>query len=187
MCDECLYDDDFNSPENLASTIYSIRSQFKAAGLDIPISISDMAYGWQQAGQTSSSSPVAEAVDFFMANVFPYFSNTASWGGDQGAFDSFKSDISFFEGIANGRPILVTQTGWPSNEDEFSPNSGSVVASVGSEQAYWNLLDGHCGDFFKVKNIGWMWRDYNDEIEGWGVTDANGNFKFNVDGVQTSC
>jgi exo-beta-1,3-glucanase (GH17 family) len=187
MGDEPLYDNDFNSPESLANEINTVKSQFKAAGLEIPISISDMAYGWQSSGQTSPESPVAKAVDFFMANNFPYFSNSASWGGSSEAFDSFKSDITFFEGIANGKPILVTQTGWPSNEEEFAPNSGAVQATVASEQAYWKLLDSHCSDFFKEKNIGWMWRDWDNSIEGWGVKDSSGNFKFNVDDVQTHC
>jgi len=187
MGDEPLYDNDFGSPQALANEINSIKGTFKSAGLDIPISISDMAFGWQQAGQTKSSSVVAQAVDFFMVNTFPYFSQSASWGGDSNAWSAFTSDISFFEGLADGRPILVTQTGWPSNEEEFSPNSNSVDASTSSEQAYWELLDGHCEDFFKSKNIAWMWRDWNDSIEGWGVLDASGNFKFNVDGVKTSC
>jgi exo-beta-1,3-glucanase (GH17 family) len=185
--DEPLYDNDFNSPENLANEINTVKGIFKAAGIEIPISISDMAYGWQSSGQTSPESPVAKAVDFFMVNNFPYFSNDATWGGSPDAFKSFTSDISFFEGIANGKPILVTQTGWPSNTKQFSPNSGAVQATVASEQAYWNLLDSHCSDFFKAKKIGWMWRDWDDTIEGWGVKGPNGDFKFNVDGVQTKC
>lgn len=185
--DEPLYDNDFGSPGNLASQIYNIKGQFKSAGLDIPISISDMGFGWQSAGQKSSGSSVAKAVDFFMINTFPYFGQSASWGGNDGAFEAFKNDISFFEGIAAGKPLLVTQTGWPSSTAEFAPNSNSIVATTGSEQAYWQLLDGHCSDYFKSKNLGWMWRDWNDDIQGWGVKDGSGNFKFNVDGVKTSC
>jgi len=185
--DEPLYDNDFGSPGTLASHINSLKGQFKSANLDVPISISDMAFGWQSAGQVSSSSSVAKAVDFFMVNTFPYFGQSASWGGNDGAFESFKKDISFFEGIAGGRPILVTQTGWPSNTAEFAPNSKSIVATVGSSQAYWNLLDSHCSDFFKAKNIGWIWRDWDETISGWGVKDNSGNFKFSIDGVKTTC
>jgi len=185
--DEPLYDNDFGNVGTLASHINDLKGQFKAANLDVPISISDMAFGWQSAGQVSSSSAVAEAVDFFMVNTFPYFGQSASWGGNDGAFESFKKDISFFEGIASGRPILVTQTGWPTNTAEFAPNSNSIVASVGSSEAYWNLLNSHCSDFFKAKNIGWMWRNWDDTISGWGVKDSSGNFKFNIDGVKTTC
>jgi len=49
---------------------------------------------------------------------------------------------------------------------------------VPSEEAYWNLMDSHCEDYFKVNNIGWMWRDWDDNLEGWGVKDANGQDKW---------
>ena len=73
---------------------------------------------------------------------------------------------------------LFDQTGWPSNEEQYAPNSPAVVASVPSEEAYWNLLDSHCEDFFKAKNIGWMWRSWDDSVKGWGVLDANGQEKW---------
>lgn len=185
--DEPLYDNDFGSPSALAGKINDLKGQFKNAGLEIPISISDMAFGWQSAGQTSSSSSVAKAVDFFMVNTFAYFSQSASWGGNDNAWDSLTKDIQFFQGIANGRPLMITQTGWPSNQEEFAPNSNSIVASVGSSQAYWNLLDDHCSDFFKSKNIAWLWRSWDDTIQGWGVTTSGGNFKFNIDGAKRTC
>lgn len=65
-----------------------------------------MAYGWKQAGNIDS---VTSAVDFFMINSFPYFAGDATTGGSSSAWSSFKSDISYFESIANGKPLLVTQ------------------------------------------------------------------------------
>lgn len=153
--DEPLYDNDFGSPQGMADAINTLKGNFSNAGLDIPVSISDMAYGWQQAGDTSM---VADAVDFFMINNFPYFSGNAGEGGDSSSWSNFISDMNYFQGIANGKTLMVTQTGWPSDESEFTPNSANVVASVQSEQDYWNLLDGHCGDYFKTNNIAWMWR-----------------------------
>ncbi|KAL5498324.1 hypothetical protein ACEPAH_2466 [Sanghuangporus vaninii] len=168
MGDEPLYDWDFGSPENLATYIRKMKSDFANAGHpDIPVSISDMAYGWQSAGDISN---VADAVDFFMINNFPYFAWDAQGGGSETSWKDFTGDISYFESIANGKPLLVTQTGWPSNEDEFTPNSNSIVVNLGSEEGYWNLLDNHCEDFFKAKNIGWMWRSWDESIAGWGVT-----------------
>jgi len=49
---------------------------------------------------------------------------------------------------------------------------------VESEQGYWQLLDGHCQDYFKAKNIGWMWRSWSDVVNGWGVVDSNGAEKW---------
>lgn len=84
-----------------------MKNDFKNAGLeDIPVSISDMAYGWQQAGNTTA---VANAVDFFMINNFPYFAWDAESGGSDASWNDFTNDIAYFESIAEGRPLLVTQ------------------------------------------------------------------------------
>jgi len=174
--DEPLFDFDAPSPAALADIILDVKKNFTKAGLSIPLSISDMAYGWQSAGNIT---PVADAVDFFMINNFPYFAWDATSGGNQSTtWADFTSDMEYFANISQGKPLLVTQTGWPSNENEYLPNSPVVVASVESEQGYWQLLDGHCEDFFKAKNIGWMWRDWNDVVQGWGVLDANGTAKW---------
>jgi hypothetical protein len=64
-----------------------------------------MAFGWQQAG--GQVSQLAAAVDVFMVNNFPYFAGGA--GNGDNAWNNFKSDMSFFQGIAKGKPIIVTQ------------------------------------------------------------------------------
>ncbi|KAJ7746294.1 glycoside hydrolase [Mycena metata] len=192
--DEPLFDDDAGSPDDLAYYINNMRSNFTAAGLDIPISISELAFGWQVSGNITA---LSDSVDFFMINEFPYFAQNAQAGGSNSSWQNLLTDLEYFETLANGRPLLITQvsfrlgnhvvcpselnhfqTGWPSNEDEFAPNSPAVVASVASEEAYWNLLDRHCEDYFKPKNIGWMWRAYSDTIEGWGVIELNGTDKW---------
>ena len=78
------------------------------------------------------------------------------------------------------------KTGWPSNQNTWSPNSGDVVVSVQSENDYWKLLDEHCEDFFKPRNIGWMWRSWDDTIDGWGAMSSNGSAKWNVN-ARRSC
>ncbi|TDL26980.1 glycoside hydrolase [Rickenella mellea] len=181
--DEPLFDNDAGSPANLAKYILQMKSDFKNAGLsDIPISISDMAYGWQSAGDISA---VAAAVDFFMINNFPYFNFNAQSGGSASSWSDFTADIAYFESIANGRPLLVTQTGWPSNQNLWSPNSPNVVTSISSEEGFWNLLDDHCKDFFKAKKIAWLWRGWDDTLDGWGVLRTDGSKKWNFSAKQT--
>lgn len=159
-----------------------MKSTFKNAGLTIPVSISDMAYGWQTAGNIT---PVANAVDFFMINNFPYFAGNAQEGGSDSTWSNFLNDMSYFQSLANGRPLLVTQTGWPSNKNLYSPNSGNIVVNVQSEADYWSLLDGHCEDWFKVNNVGWMWRNWDDTMDGWGAVTTGGQAKFNVNARKT--
>lgn len=104
--DEPLYDNDAGSADALAKYITQMKQEFTSAGLDIPVSISDMAYGWKQAGDVSS---MVEAVDFFMINNFPYFGGNAKTADSDTAWSDFTGDIEYFQGIANGKPLLVTQ------------------------------------------------------------------------------
>lgn len=84
-----------------------MKADFKNAGLhDMPVSISDLAYGWQSSGNTTA---VADAVDFFMINNFPYFDFDAQGGGSNTSWQDFLTDMAYFDSIANGRPLLVTQ------------------------------------------------------------------------------
>ena len=175
--DEPLYDHDAPSATNLAGHIKQMKRTFSSAGLhDMPVSISELAYGWQITDK-SDAQPLIDVLDFFMINSFPYFAFDAQSGGSDVSWKDFVGDLEYYEGIAKGKPLLVTQvwilniprnggkiindvnaypqTGWPSNRNTWSPNSPDVVVSVESEKGFWDLLDGHCEDFFKSKRIGW--------------------------------
>jgi exo-beta-1,3-glucanase (GH17 family) len=87
-----------------------MKSAFASAGLaSIPVSISDLAFGWQSSGNIT---PVQNAVDFYMINNFPYFDFDATSGGSDIAWADFMNDMSYFEGISQGKPLLVTQVSW---------------------------------------------------------------------------
>ena len=82
-----MYDNDFGSASNLAKYINQMRTDFKNAGIpNIPLSISDMAYGWQISGDITA---MQEAVDFFMINNFPYFAFDATTGGNTTSWNDF--------------------------------------------------------------------------------------------------
>ena len=84
-----------------------MKSNFSAHGLsDIPVSISELAYGWQISGNITS---MVEAVDFFMINNFPYFSFDATTGGSDVAWNDFLNDMNYYASISEGKPLLVTQ------------------------------------------------------------------------------
>ena len=72
----------------------------------MPVSISDLAFGWQSSGNITS---VADAVDFFMINNFPYFAFDAQSGGSDTSWNDFLNDMSYYAGISQGKPLLVTQ------------------------------------------------------------------------------
>ena len=102
-----MYDNDAGSANNLAKYITQLKSDLSDAGLsDIPVSISDMPYGWQSAGDITA---MVAAVDFFMINNFPYFSFDATTGGSTVAWNDFLNDMNYYASISEGKPLLVTQ------------------------------------------------------------------------------
>ena len=63
----------------------------------------------------------------------------------------------------------------------IKPQSPNAVASVSSEQAYYQLLDNHCQDFKTMapNGVGWFAHIYSDSQEpGYGIYNAAGKLKF---------
>ena len=80
--------------------------------------------------------------------------------------------------------LIVSQNGWPSTDkgiENIKPTSPMAVASVASEQAYYQLLDNRC-EFFKYVvggGVGWFAHIYSDSMEpGYGIYTASGTLKF---------
>lgn len=88
------------------------------------------------------------------------------------------TQISFFVVSMVSLTCLCMQTGWPDNTKEFGPQK--ATSDLTNLEAYWDLLNGHCQDYFQKNNIGWMWRSYGDNIVGWGIVDDNNKLKFNA-------
>jgi exo-beta-1,3-glucanase (GH17 family) len=105
--DEPLYDNDAGSALKLAKYLSDMKADLAKAGLsDIPVSISEMAYGWQISSDFQS---LIDELDFFMINTFPYFVQDAKEGGSDVSWADFTNDIKYYESIAQGKPLLVTQ------------------------------------------------------------------------------
>ena len=120
-----LYDNDAGSATNLLSYVLEMKSNFSNAGLsDIPISISELAYGWQST--PGNITALAAALDFFMINNFPYFAFDAESGGSATSWSDFMTDITYYESISNGKPLLVTQVG----HSLFHPRRGSLLTTA---------------------------------------------------------
>jgi len=93
---------------------------------------------------------VANAVNWLGHNSFPYYETTRPNSIDQ-AFENFYSGFGQTESVSGGKPVWITETGWPRCEfharhihDQcmlieslVGPQSGSAVASVNNAQRYW--------------------------------------------------
>lgn len=94
-----------------------------------------------------SNSAVIEAVDWLGVDAYPFFQNTMSNGIAQGA-GLLESAISETTGAAQGKPVWVTETGWPVSGDQ----ENEAVASVENAKTFWD--EAGC-PLFGSTNIWW--------------------------------
>ncbi|KAI1482887.1 glycoside hydrolase family 17 protein [Daldinia eschscholtzii] len=78
---------------------------------------------------------VISAVDFLGHNSFPYFETTKPNAIGQAA-DNFWSAVQQTEGVAGGKPVFITETGWPS----VGPQQRDAIASVENARTYYSQV-----------------------------------------------
>lgn len=151
---EPLFDDVLPHSE-LAAQVISAKARL--AGVHIPVTVSELAYGYQERG---GAQDVLDAIDFINIHMLPFFSQLATTGAL--AWPLVEADTDWF--IQHGRgkkmyfdevglstyqhyfsfPDRLFQNGWPSvTSPSVQPNSPLAVASVRSEQVrciYSNVI-----------------------------------------------
>ncbi|KAK7748427.1 hypothetical protein SLS62_008583 [Diatrype stigma] len=90
---------------------------------------------------------VAASVNWLGHNSFPYFENTKANSIDLAA-GNYWSAVAETERIAAGKPVFLTETGWP----HTGPQQRDAVASVQNAQAYWKAVG--CPTF-GTRNMWW--------------------------------
>jgi len=95
----------------------------------------------------SENAGVVGAVDWLGHNSFPYFESTLA-NPIENAETVFYNALSATEGVSQGKPVWVTETGWPVE----GPTSNQAVASVANAQSYWKQVG--C-DLFGSRNTWW--------------------------------
>ena len=96
----------------------------------------------------SSNDAVISASDFIGMDAYPYFQNTMTNGIDQGYslfFDAYDATVA----AAAGKPVWVTETGWPVS----GPTENDAVPSLQNAQTYWDQVG--CGRLFGQVNTWW--------------------------------
>ncbi|KAK4046943.1 hypothetical protein OIV83_005734 [Microbotryomycetes sp. JL201] len=167
------------SPWDLSQAVYNVRSQL--AEFSIPVTVSEMPYGYQI---HNNAPEVFKAIDFVSGNILPFFDGSATTGDR--AWGMVQWSLDFFKQNSGGKRVVMTQTGWPSDDSVWKANTPSAVASVWSEKAYFDLLDSQCW-YFKQNNQAWFAQIWSDQqLGGWGVIGWDGRPKFNFK-PRTSC
>ncbi|KAI0062920.1 hypothetical protein BV25DRAFT_1803220 [Artomyces pyxidatus] len=171
---EPLYDNVL-SPDDLTAQVIAAKANLSS--LNIPVTVSELAYGYQERGGAQN---VLDALDFINIHMLPFFAQTASTGA--AAWPLVENDLNWFIAHGNGKKMYFDENGWPSvTSPSVQPNSPNAVANVANEHAYYTLLDQHCADLKAVVSggIGWFAHIYSDNQEpGYGIYDSSGNMKF---------
>ncbi|KAG2215141.1 hypothetical protein INT46_006527 [Mucor plumbeus] len=114
---------------------------------------------------------VVEKLDFLMMNAFPYWEGVTADQGASTLMDHYDSVVQ----KANGKPVRISETGWPSSGGNF----GASVASPANQKLYLsNVL---C--VTRQRNIDLIYfsaRDepYKDGVEAyWGVMNSDFTLK----------
>lgn len=134
-------------PQTVADYVGQVRSGLAGSALEgKPIGHIDTyntfanASGWM--------APVIQSVDFVGMNAFPYFEKTKPNDITNGNA-TFWADYDAVSASAQGKPIWITETGWPS----LGPTSGQAVASVENAATYYHQVA--CAIFAKDINAWW--------------------------------
>ncbi|KAF2725649.1 glycoside hydrolase family 17 protein [Polychaeton citri CBS 116435] len=117
-------------PDVLSSYVGQLRSALQSTtASDVPIGHVDTWTAWVN----GSNNALIEAVDWLGHDGYPYFETTTAnsiENGNSSFFTAYEATV----GAAQGKPVWVTETGWPVS----GPQSGQASASIENAKTYWD-------------------------------------------------
>ena len=117
-------------PDVLVKFIEEYRSAMKDTPLaDVPVGHVDTWDVWDN----STNKPVLDAVDFIGVDEYPYY-ETGNGNDISNSGQLFDRAYDAIIKAANGKPVWVTETGWPSS----GPSWDEAEAGVKNAKYYWD-------------------------------------------------
>jgi glucan endo-1,3-beta-D-glucosidase len=95
-----------------------------------------------------SNSPVIDAIDWLGVDEYPYFQNTESNSIDD-AYTLFWDAYDATSGAAGGKPVWITETGWPVS----GKTENLAVPSLANAKTFWDQVG--CASAFDKVNTWW--------------------------------
>lgn len=155
---EDLYRGD-TTASTLAGQVYDVRGMVRAQGVTQMVGHVDTWTAWVN----SANAAVITAVDFLGMDGYPYFQNSAI----SSASNTFWTSVSNTKAVAQGKPVWVTETGWPVS----GPSSGAAVPSIANAKNYWHTV--FCKAASQISIFWYVYQDYN-ESPSFGIFGSNG-------------
>ncbi len=82
-----------------------------------------------------TNSAAITASDFIGMDAYPYFQNTFNNPIDQGK-NLFQSAFDATKAVAQGKPVWITETGWPVS----GKNENLAIPSTSNAKTYWDQV-----------------------------------------------
>jgi len=137
-----------SDPGQEPDTLVSYINQVRALNIGKPIGHVDTWTAWVNA----SNDAVISQCDFLGMDAYPYYENTKD-NSIENSNATFYSAYENTVAVAGGKPVWVTETGWPRIGPTEVGVGGSAVANVANAETYWSETG--CSLFGKV-NTWWF-------------------------------
>lgn len=138
-------------PDTVVAYINKVKEAIAGTALEgVPVGHVDTWTAWVNA----SNSAVVEASDFIGMDAYPYFQNTFTNPIEQGK-SLFESAYSATQDNAQGKPVWITETGWPVTGE----TENKAVPSPQNAKTYWDQVG--C-PLFGNTNVYWYTLEDND-------------------------
>ncbi|EHK47716.1 glycoside hydrolase family 17 protein [Trichoderma atroviride IMI 206040] len=141
-----------NGPDEILSFINAYKKEFANTALSsVPVGHVDTWDAWVN----GTNKEVLDAVDWIGVDEYPFY-ETGKGNNIDNAGKLFNSAYQTTLGVANGKPVWVTETGWPLT----GPSWDEAVPSVENAKSYWDQVG--CEILFnKVPTFWYNLRDSN--------------------------
>ena len=142
----------------------------KAAVPGVPVSFVDAYFLFE------NHPAVAEAVDVLLVNCYPFWESCSA----EYALLYMKEMYRRAQRVANGKKVIISETGWPTEGTPF----GSAVPSYDNALEYfiktyqWAEEEGVEIFYFSSLDESWKVGDEGDVGAYWGLWDQHGNLKY---------
>lgn len=162
---EVLYRNDLSEPE-LLEYLYRVKEALPG----IPVGYVDAYYEFRDHPR------IAEASDVILANCYPY------WEGCHIDYSLLYMKQMYQQALqaANGKKVIITETGWPSQggslRDAHASMENAIRYFINAQQ--WSQADQIEMFYFSSFDESWKVGAEGDVGAYWGLWDTNGKLKF---------
>ncbi|KAH8082585.1 glycoside hydrolase superfamily [Filobasidium floriforme] len=163
----------------IVNDVATVRARIDALGLS-----KTLPHGTSDAGSVFTQA-LAEGIDYFHANVHPWFGNLSIADAATWTWDFYQTnDVAVAESASNKPDTAIAETGWPTGSDwaNTSSNGGGAEASAANLQTFLDTFvcqanaNGTHYFFFEAFDEPWK-RVFGGVEPHWGVFDEHRNLK----------